>query len=134
MRSRILVIHENPQVCCLLLSAINNSLHLMNFSQVLVADATGDVTIANNERISGLDGALAQIPAEVLREPIFIQPSSISPPTGAKYLEKRYGSGNSSEHPVHTRYKWRRNVGNQQTSLGYWEWVDKRINNRKEVA
>lgn len=31
------------------------------------------------------------------------------------------------EHPQYPRFDWKLSVGNDDTQLGYWDWVDHRI-------
>lgn len=42
-------------------------------------------------------------------------------------LDGVYNPEGDGEHPVFTREDWRTEVGDQGTSLGYWNWVEYQI-------
>lgn len=38
-------------------------------------------------------------------------------------LDCKYNPDGDGEHPTHTRAAWRLEVQNQNTSVGYWDWL-----------
>ncbi len=41
----------------------------------------------------------------------------------AEQLDDRYNPDGRGEHPDYPREEWRWEVGEENTLLGYWEWV-----------
>ena len=48
--------------------------------------------------------------------------------SGAESLADQHG-GHWGQHPDHPAEDWRYEVGNNDTRLGYWDWVEDRIRN-----
>lgn len=45
----------------------------------------------------------------------------------ADALDGKYNPEGDGEHPDHSRHTWRQAVGNEETLLGYWEWVSHQL-------
>lgn len=50
----------------------------------------------------------------------------------AKELEDKYSPLGGGEHPDHSRDDWRWEVANEDTILGYWAWLENRIEMESE--
>lgn len=44
-------------------------------------------------------------------------------PRSADELDAEYNKEGDGEHPIHTRAEWRNDVAQENTSLGYWQWL-----------
>lgn len=44
-------------------------------------------------------------------------------PRSADELDAEYNKDGDGQHPVHTRAEWRNDVAQENTSLGYWQWL-----------
>ena len=45
----------------------------------------------------------------------------------AEQLDDKYNPDGDGEHPTHTRSDWRWAGENEDTLVGYWEWVTHRL-------
>lgn len=54
----------------------------------------------------------------------------------AEQLDSKYNPDGGGEHPKHTREDWRNAVANDDTILGYWDWLEEQIQEEceEEVA
>lgn len=52
----------------------------------------------------------------------------------ADQLNKKYNPNGGGEHPEHTRKDWMWAVSNENTTLGYWDWLEEQIRESIEDA
>lgn len=52
----------------------------------------------------------------------------------ASQLDDKYNPDGDGEHPVYMRGEWRTAVGSQDTIVGYWDWVEYRIEQHHALA
>lgn len=45
----------------------------------------------------------------------------------ADQLDHKYNQDGGGQHPVHTRDDWINAVSNDETLIGYWDWVEHQI-------
>ena len=135
MKSKIIVINEDPLLATILTALINNMLLEKSFKNVELVHAAGDLTMVTSTEIPGADQAIRRVMQASQDKTIYIQPAGEIPYTGSIYLKRKFdNTKGTGEHTTHTRYKWRRAVGNHSTLLGYWEWVDRCINRQPTDA
>ncbi len=46
---------------------------------------------------------------------------------GESQLDDKYNPNGDGEHPVYDRLQWRYEVAHRETIIGYWAWVEYRI-------
>lgn len=97
----------------------------------LRADLDAHDVLARVERLAVIeaDPAVAHIDhvlPEGLKD-LVVAIATIDDDLTAEQLDDRYNPEGGGEHPMHPRTDWRYEVANEDTLVGYWDWVAHKI-------